>query len=163
MKSIKIVVTEAARLMDKLAGWALMLSVFLVVANILARQIFRASILGTYEYIGYLTAAVIALSLAYCALQNGHIAVGFLVEKFPYRLQTVVEVVTGLIALVFFGTATYHMASYAHSTFLSGELSPTTMLPFYPFIYLTALGLLGLCAVILVKILEAVKKVVKGA
>ena len=160
MKKISILVTSATRIMDRIAGWLLLAAVFLVVANILGRQIFRSSILGTYEYVGYLTAAVIALSLAHCAVQNSHIAVGFLVEKLPFRAQSILELVTGLLSLAFFGAAAFHMIVYAYATALSGELSPTTMIPFYPFIYLTALGLMGLCAVILLRLWDTFKKVV---
>jgi len=159
MKRTMELITQATRSMDRIAGWILMLAVFLIVVNILSRQLFRSSILGTYEYVGYLTAAVIALSVAYCAVQNAHIAVGFIVERFPVKMQSMIDIFTRFISLVFFGLVAWHMARYAWVTALSGELSPTTRLPFYPFIYLTALGLLALCAVILAQLLATLKKV----
>jgi len=80
METFKAIVHTASRAIDGVAGLALGGVAVLVTANILLRALLNRPIVGTYELVGYLTAAVIGLSLAHCALQNSHIAVDFLVE-----------------------------------------------------------------------------------
>jgi len=126
MKKIGKAVAALTRAMDEIAGYFLVAAVFLIVANIVAGVVFNSYILGTYEYVGFLTAAVIGLSLGYCALQGGHIAVDFLVEKFPPRARLVLELITGLATLTFFAFSSWHIVLYGLDTFRTGEIAPTT-------------------------------------
>lgn len=161
MEFYSIFVTWLSRALDKIAGWIMVAVMFLVVSNVILRVIFKSPILGTYEYVGFLTAMFIGLAIAYCALQNFHIAVGFLLEKFPPKVQGVVEVFTGVVSLVFLALSAWHIADFAGSMIASGEVSPTTRTPFYPVIYVVAFGFLTLCLVVLLKLTESIRKVVK--
>ena len=160
MKQFAGFVTGFSRLLDRLAGLCLVSVMVLIVTNILSRSLLKRPILGTYEFAGYLTAAVIGLALAYCAVQNGHIAVTFVVDRLPRRAQACVDAAMNLCAFLFWVLAAWHLGSYAHSMAVNGVVSPTTQMPFYYFIYLIALGLLALCLVLLVKTIESIKKVV---
>lgn len=152
-------VTRLSQYLDWAAGWALVATMLLVVGNILLR-LFGRPIEGTYEWVGFLTATAIGLALAYCAVQQGHIAVTFLVDKLPPRLQAVIDLITGLLAVAFLVLAFWESVVYGTSMAISGEVALTTQTPFYPFIYLIALGLLVLALVLLVGLLEPLKKVV---
>ena len=81
MQKITELIKKASKLMDTIAGWGIVAIMALVVINVLLRVIFNSPILGVYEYVGYTTAGVIAFSIAYCALQNAHIAIEFIFEK----------------------------------------------------------------------------------
>jgi len=61
-----------SRLLLYVAGSALLMMVFLVVGNIVMRQI-SSSFGGTTEMVGWLTAVVVSLSLAYSQLTKAHI------------------------------------------------------------------------------------------
>lgn len=161
MEFYSIFVTWLSRVLDKIAGWIMIAVMFLVVSNVILREIFKSPILGTYEYVGFLTAMFIGLAIAYCALQNFHIAVGFLLEKFHPKVQGVVEVFTGVVSLVFLALSAWHIADFAGSMIGSGEVSPTTRTPFYPVIYVVAFGFLTLCLVVLLKLTESIRKVAK--
>lgn len=152
-------VTRLSQYLDWAAGWALVATMLLVVGNILLR-LFGRPIEGTYEWVGFLTATAIGLALAYCAVQQGHIAVTFLVDKLPPRLQAVIDLITGLLAVAFLVLAFLESVVYGTSMAISGEVALTTQIPFYPFIYLIALGLLVFALVVLVGLLEPFKKVV---
>ena len=150
-----------SKFFDKIAGWCMVATMALIVGNILLRSLIKQPILGTYEYVGFLTALIIGLSLAYCAVQNGHIAVTFIAEKFSPGVQYVITVIIDIISFIFLSLATWHTGKYAYSMILSGEVSPTTKMPFYPFIYLVTLGLFMLSLVILFKLIEYIRKGVK--
>lgn len=158
MKQFTGFVTGFCRLLDRLAGLCLVSVMVLIITNILSRSLLKRPILGTYEFAGYLTAAVIGLALAYCAVQNGHIAVTFVADRLPWRTQAFVDTAMNLGAFLFWGLAAWHIGGYANSMVVNGVVSPTTQAPFYYFIYLIALGLLALCLVLLVRTIESVKK-----
>lgn len=159
MKNLSEKVKEVSNLLDKLAGMCIFAVMLLVVSNIIFRVVFSKPILGTYELVGFLTALGIALALAYCAFQDGHIAVSFIMEHFPKKMQAVINVLTNTTALLFWSLTVWYTGKFAHTTMMNGMVSPTAEIPIYPFIYLVALGLLGLCLVISYKLSVALKEV----
>jgi len=50
------------------------------------------------------------------------------------------------------------MVEYAQSLAASGVVSPTTQTPFHPFVYLVSLGLFVLCLVLLVRLIDSIKR-----
>ena len=152
-------VTRLSRIMDKAAGFVLVAVMFLVVGNVLLRGIFKAPLLGTYEYVGFLTATIIGLSLANCGIQKGHIAIEFLTQSLPPKIQACIDLVLNTVILVFMGLISYHMGEYARAIFQSGSVSPTTEAPFYLFISLVAFGLFLLCLTVSVRFIEDLRTV----
>lgn len=161
-KNYIVMISMISKVFDKIAGWCMVATMALIVGNILLRSLIKQPILGTYEYVGFLTALIIGLSLAYCAVQNGHIAVTFIAEKFSPGVQYVTAIIIDIFSFIFLSLATWHTGKYAYSMILSGEVSPTTKMPFYPFIYLVTLGLFMLSLVVLFKVIERIKKGVKA-
>lgn len=154
METFKAIVHTASRVIDGVAGLALGGVAVLVTANILLRTLLNRPIVGTYELVGYLTAAAIGLSLAHCAVQNSHIAVDFVMGRLAKSRQRLIEIITHLPILVFLSLVTYHLTRYGARVASSGEVSPTTQLAFYPFIYLVALGFLVLSLTVLLRLLQ---------
>ncbi len=151
-------VTGLSRLLDQIAGLCLVAIMALIVGNILLRAIFKSPIVGTIDYVTFLTAVMIGLSLAYCAVQSGHIAVDFVVDRLPLKMQAAVDMVTGLLSLSFWGLCVWQTGIYANRMAVTGVASPTTQTPVYPFIYLVDFGLLALCLVLLVRTVAACRK-----
>jgi len=146
--------------LDRIAGWALVATMVLVVGNVILR-LFKRPIEGTYEWVGFFTTLVIGLAVSYCAVNNGHIVITFLTERLSSRTQAVIDLVIGLISLGFLFLVSWQLADYATTMVESGEVALTTRVPFYPFIYLAAFGFLVYCLVVLVNLGEAVRKVVR--
>ena len=117
----------------------------LVLANIVMRKVLVRPIMGAYELVGLLTATGIALSLAQCALQDGHIAVTIVTDNLPHAAQRILDVVAHAISLGFWMLMTWSMFVFAGTTFGRGMVSATARLPVYPFIFIIAFGLLCLC------------------
>lgn len=131
----------------------------LIVANIILRTVFNQPILGTYEVVGFLTAMGVALALAHCAFQEGHIAVSFIMERFPRKTQSMTAVLVNAVSLVFWTAAVWSLGKFGYAMKIRGLVSPSAEIPVYPFIYLVALGLLGLCLVLLFKFLVSLREV----
>jgi len=160
MKNLSGKVKGLSHLLDKLAGICVFAVMLLIVSNIIFRVVFSKPILGTYELVGFLTALGIALALAYCAFHDGHIAVSFILERFSKKIQAVINVLTNTAALLFWSMTVWYMGKFAHTMMVKGMVSPSAEIPIYPFIYLVALGLLGLCLVLFFKLLTALKEVI---
>jgi len=161
MLSFRNFIVGLSRSLDFIAGLVLASTAFLVVANILGRALINRPILGTYEMVGFFTAAAVGLALARCAIENSHIAISFVTDKFPARLQYIFELLVGLPVFVFLAFTTYHLVLFANRIALSGEVAPTTQIIFYPFIYLLALGFFVLGLTVILKLAELVTGGVK--
>ena len=145
--------------LDQIAGLALLAVMVLVVVNIILRAAGLGTILGAYEYVGFISVAVIALSLAHCAYQNGHISVDFIQDKLPEKAKLPVGLIIYLLTVIFLALASYHVYQYGVSMIQNGLVSPTTQTHFYYFVFIAALGLLALCLVFLVRLLKLIQKV----
>lgn len=154
-------VLAACKVFDAVAGACLLGVMLLVTANIVLRAVWKSPVLGTYEYVGFLTSLAVGLAVAHCALKNGHIAVGFLVAKLPARIRGMVDGATNTVAAVFFGFCVWHMLGYARSFVLSGEVGLTTRIPFYPFVYGVAASLALLCLVLFLRAVEMFRTAVR--
>jgi len=158
MKGFSGFVTKLSALLDKIAGLFLVGSVMLIVLNIILRGVFNRPFLGTYELVSLFSAALVGLALANCAVKKGHIAVTILVDKFPKTLATLTDIVMNFVSLCFWGLAAWQTVIYGISLKQTGVVSPTTQIPFYPFVFLIAFGLLALCLVLILHLGESFRQ-----
>jgi TRAP-type C4-dicarboxylate transport system permease small subunit len=159
MKSLAGIVQRTSRIMDKLAGICFFSVMLLIVSNIILRGIFNKPILGTYEVVGFLSAMGIGFALAHCALQDGHIAVDFIFTKLSPKTQTRLDIILSTLVLLFWSAVFIYLIKYARHMMAKGMVSPSAEIPVYPFILMIGLGLMGLCAVLLYKLMVSLKGV----
>jgi TRAP-type C4-dicarboxylate transport system permease small subunit len=153
-------VGKVTQFLDQIAGIAIIAVVLLVVFNIILRIIPGVNpILGTYEYVGFLTVLIIGLAVAHCAFQNCHISVELLMDKFPQKVRTTVDFFIHLLSVIFLAFSSYEIAVYGRTMVQTNVVSPTTKTPFYPFIYVAALGMAVLCVVLFVRMIKLTQRV----
>lgn len=146
-----------SRLLLALAGGALLATVFLVVANIIMRQ-FASSFGGTTEVVGWLTAVVVAFSLAYAQATKAHIELDMLVARMPQRLQRFVQTLVAVASLLFFAMVAFKLWEYGILAMQRGTVSQSLRLAIYPIIYMVAFGFTAFCLVLLVDVLECLAR-----
>lgn len=161
MKQFSDLVESMSRWLDRIAAVCIVAMMSLVVLNILLRTILGQPIMGTIDFVNILMVLTIGLGLGFCGLNNGHIAVEYMVEKLSARSQAIIQIVINLTALLFWGTATWYMIDYAQNMMATNLLAGTISLPLYPVVYMLALGMLALCLVLVVKLSDAVRMVIK--
>ncbi|NLC69344.1 MAG: TRAP transporter small permease [Clostridiaceae bacterium] len=152
-------VKKMSAFVNEAASWGVVLSMLLVVLNVILRAFFKRPILGTYEYVCFLSAVIVGCGIAYCAAIDGHIAIGFVLEKLGKRAQGVTGIIISVATLIGMLVFTWRMFLYAARLAANNEVSPTTQTPFYLFVYITAIGFLVLCLVLLDKAIRAFKEV----
>lgn len=159
MKQLASIVKRVSSSLDKLAGLCIFAVMLLIVANIILRTVFHHPILGTYELVGFLTAMGVALALAHCAFQDAHIAVGFIMERFPRKIRAVTAVLVNATSFILWAATVWSLGKFGQAMKIKGLVSPSAEIPVYPFIYLVAFGLLGLCLVLLFKFFVSLREV----
>ncbi|KNZ68332.1 tripartite ATP-independent periplasmic transporter DctQ component [Thermincola ferriacetica] len=142
-----------------IAGISLLLMVFVVVANAVSREVYKPFI-GTTELVGWLAAIALAFGLGFTQLQQGYVEIDALVEHFSPLLQRIIKSIMLFLSACFFFMVSWKMVSYAINVAENGNVSETMKIPFYPLIYLVALGFTGLTLALFV---DFVKEVVGRA
>ena len=153
------IIHKTAKILSVAAAFALIACMLLVTANVVLRTVLGRPILGTLEWVGFLTAIAIALGLAGCAAAGSHIAIDFVVEKLRPGARRIIAGAATLVSAGFIGALTWFIFIYADKLARSGEVSPTTQVPFYLFVYVVGAGFLALLFVLAVSFV----KVLRGA
>lgn len=155
-------ITKLSELLDESAKMVLLGIMLLIIINILMRRFFNSPITGAYDLVALLMLIAVVLALANCAIHEGHIAIDFLVERFPLWMQKSIDIIMNLASLIFISLFAYHTAKHAYLKSITGDVTSTLKIPHYPFIYIASLGYLLLCLVILVDLINIVEDVIKG-
>ena len=93
---------------------------------------------GAYETVGFLGAIVIAFALGYTQKRKDHIVVDILTEKFPKRVNRVLDGINYFITTIFFAIVSWQVFAWGLKISKSGEVSETLKIVFHPFIYSVA-------------------------
>ncbi|HLS16826.1 MAG TPA: TRAP transporter small permease [Paenalcaligenes sp.] len=113
---------------------------FFIFFAVLSRQFYRP-VIGDIELVQLGMVVLIMFGLAYTEQIKGHISIGIFVDRFPQKLQRLLDClgyaltigVTGLIAYTFVGVAQEHQYQMRLSTDLMS-------IPFYPFDWVIVIG-----------------------
>jgi TRAP-type C4-dicarboxylate transport system permease small subunit len=154
------VVGWASQKLDVVAGIALVAMMALIFVNVLSRAVWRP-IMGTYEVTAFLASLTISFALANCAVHKGHIALTLFVDRMPPRVRAVFDTIVSIIGALLYLVLAWEVTKYASHMSRTGEVSLTMEIPFYPFIYGVALGLLMLALVSLVSIFQSLVRIFK--
>jgi len=161
MKRLEKSLSETAGVFNWIAAGAVVSMMVLTSADV-ALRFFRHPIPGSYEIVGLLGALAASFSLAYTTVNKGHIAVEFIVQKLPRRIQYAVDAANGVASCLLFGIIAWQSALYAIDLKAKGEVSLTLQMPIHPFIFGIALGC-GLLAIVLaVDALSALKRSIQS-
>lgn len=139
--------------LDWVAGWIVLATMLLVAGNVVLRP-FDYPIPGTYEWTGFLTALTIGLALAHCAARGGHTIITMFVDLLPRRVAKIDRIVVRVLTSGFLIMAAWRVAIYADVTWKSGEVAPTTKIPFHPIMFAVAAGILMYAIVELAKVVR---------
>lgn len=154
-------VSYLSRAFMVIGGAALLLLVLLASGNV-ALRLFHVPYAGTYEIVSFLGALVTAGALAHTQRRRDHIMVDIVTDRFPKQLKRVLDAVSDLLASVLFGIASWQVWRWGDRIRVSGELSETLQIKFYPFIYVTAAGFGLLTLVLVVQMLRALLRKGEG-
>jgi TRAP-type C4-dicarboxylate transport system permease small subunit len=125
---------KVSKILNGLALCALTFIMLLTVSDVVLR-FFGRPIVGTFEVVGFFGSIVIAFALPLTSWQRGHIFVDFLTQKLPGSGKKMLDLVTRVASIVLFAIIGWNLFIYSNKLYMSGEVSLTIQLPFYPFSY----------------------------
>jgi TRAP-type C4-dicarboxylate transport system permease small subunit len=144
-----------------IAGIGLVGMLVLIVADVIGIKIFSKPVPGGIEYVSFLSVVAIAFAVPFTQVMRGHVAVDFIIEHFPPRSKTIIDVLTTFLSVCVFALLAYYSFKYAGQLRASGEVSMTQKIPFYPFVYGMAVSVLALLLVLILDLVKAIIKAVK--
>jgi TRAP-type C4-dicarboxylate transport system permease small subunit len=142
--------TQVRRFVDFLnviAGLCLLGMTALTFSDVVLRM-FRRPILGTYEIVEFLGAAVAAFAMAHTTLQRAHVAVEVVVMRLSPGVQKTVYILTHVFSIFLFVLLAYECIRYGNDFRTYGEVSMTLRFPFYPILYGMSVASLAVCLVL---------------
>jgi TRAP-type C4-dicarboxylate transport system permease small subunit len=117
-----------------IAGISLVFLLLLTVADVILR-FFHKPIAGTYELVAFGGAVAIGFSLPFTSWTRGHIYVDFLLAGLPKKFRAALNISTRGLGLALFLIIGWNLLKFGTRLRVSGEVSPTLQLPFYPVVY----------------------------
>ena len=137
-----------------IAGGVSLLALTLLATMNVVLRVFQVPVGGTYEVVSFLGAIVTAGALGYTQKRKDHIVVDILSEKFPAPVKRVLDRVSYILILVFFSIVSWQTFVYGRRLMVTGEMSETLKIAYYPFVFLVSLGFAVLALTILLDLIE---------
>ncbi len=122
-----------------IGGVAVLALMALATGNVLLR-IFGLPFRGAYELVSFLGAVVTAFALGYTQKRKFNIVVDILSDKFPESVKRFLDGIGYLIGLLFFAVIAWVLLRWGLRIAVSGEVSETLKIVYYPFVWCVALG-----------------------
>ena len=146
---------KICRLMTLIAYSALTFIMLLTVADVTGR-IFRHPILGTFEIVGMGGAIAIGFAIPLTSWLRGQTYVDFAIQMFPDRIRNIVNILTRVVCIALFAVIGYNLFLYASNLRVSGEVSLTRQIPFYPVAYGLGVSCFVQCLVLITDITKVI-------
>jgi TRAP-type C4-dicarboxylate transport system permease small subunit len=134
MKSVVSIIRGMSRLMYWIAGVALVIIVFLTVADVILRM-FKLPIVGTYEIVSLLGAVVIGFAVPQTSIERGHVLMDFLTGRLPFGGQRVFYFLARLLAIFTFFILGWNLWKLGIDLRQTGQVSLTLKIPEFPVAY----------------------------
>lgn len=111
-------------------------------------------VFGTYELVSFMAALVLAGALPDTQSEKRHIGVEIVTNKLSARVVKVLDLLTGLAAMILFAIVTWRMFLYGNALRKSGEVSMNLKLPEYMLPMMIGAGFLVFTLVIVKSLVE---------
>ena len=124
------------------------------VVDMVARG-FGVTIAGSYEVIGWMSAAAMALALGTVQRHKGHVAMELFVVKLGHGNRALVEAAMAILSLALFAVTAFYVFRYGRTLHETGSMSETLRVIVYPWVYVVGVGCFGLALALLVDLLKS--------
>ncbi|MDQ1002906.1 TRAP-type C4-dicarboxylate transport system permease small subunit [Neobacillus niacini] len=160
------ILTKTLQSLTQATRWIAMIIIFVMMALISLAVIVRAfgkPILGDVELVQFAMIVLIMFGLAYTQKEEAHVSIGLLVDKLSPRVQTILDIFSLILTIVFSWLISFVFYHGAVNE-MTGTVIKSTLLsiPHYPFKYIIAIGLFLWGLESLFKIILTFIKLIKG-
>lgn len=142
-----------------IAMFVLAFTMFLVSGDILGR-IFNRPIFGTYELTSLGLGLMVFLSIGLTFLRGGHVSITFIVDRFPVRVQAILDTILYFIFAIMIFILTWQLGAHIVRSYVSGEVTADLTIPMYLFVILATVGSFFFLLAVLLKLIKSIVKAV---
>jgi TRAP-type C4-dicarboxylate transport system permease small subunit len=160
MKKLEYLIRTTADRFNLISAAAVIMIMLIIVLDITMR-IFRISLPGAYDIVSLLGTVVIAFSLTYTTIQQGHIAVDLVYQKLPEKIHPYIDFFNDSAGCLFFAVLSWQSFLHAGSLKAAGEVSLTIKIPGYPFVAGIGLSCLLLSVYLFLGVIKSAKRAAK--
>jgi len=123
------------RFINGIGAVALTFMMCLTVVDVLGRA-GGHPVIGTYEVVSLSLTLVIGLGIPRVSIDRAHVQMEFLLERLSPRSQAIMNTFTRVLCIFLFLFAGYHLFGLGNELRMSGDVTPTIRLPYYPLPYM---------------------------
>lgn len=159
MKLISRIVERLALVVLLIGGLGMLFSMFLGVADVVGTQVLLIPVPGPRELTESTMVLIVFGALAYAQIRRAHIRVELVYFQMPPRVRAVMDVITDLAAIAFFGLILSEAISEAQYSLQIGEATVGLIrFPLWPARFILAAG----CALMIVQlVLHLIEDVIR--
>ncbi len=139
----------------------ILILMLLIVADVFLRYVFNMPIMGGADIVRILMVITIFGSCAYTMVIKGHTNVDIVVSRLSIRKRAILEAITCFLSLGFFGLVIWRNIVQAQISWMNKITTVELTIPIFPFRLFVVFGIILLCLVLIIKIIEAVKQASK--
>ncbi len=153
-------ISRLAKFSGRIGAGFLLGMMLLVTGDVISRFVFNKPIPGTFELVEVMMGTVVSLSIAYCGLRRGHVAVELFTDRLPETIGYVFSIFHHVICIIFFAAIAFKVAQQASIIMESETVTVLLGIPIYPFIWVLVFGASLLALVYLIQMIEIFQKMV---
>ena len=160
MKLTEKVIALVSRVLNNIGMVFLTFLMLVITADVLLRGILNKPIRGTNEIAELTMLIIVFLGIAYTQYAKANISVSILLDRFPGKVQDILNVFIylsclGICSVILWQTFSYH-------SYLSALKRTSLILeiPVAPFQIIMIIGFFMLCIVLIIDVINSVRKVV---
>lgn len=133
-----------------------MLMVLLVVADVTLRRIFNSPLAFSYELIEIALVVVVWSAICYSTATERHISISVFVSRLPAKTEKFITTVVDSISVVLFGIIGWQSITHAMDTWKIHKVTQILEVPYYPVVFLVALGAIVAGLMLLVRLINSI-------
>ncbi len=153
MESLLRTTAGFSKTLNVLGAILLTLMMLLTVVDVVLRYV-GMPITGTFELMSFAGALVTGLALAQTSSDRAHVNLDIVMDAVSPRKKNVLEVFNRLIGIGIFALLAWALFSKGNDLYMTGEVSLTLHVPYYPVAYGLAFCCLAECLVLLTELLK---------
>lgn len=128
--------------------------------DVIGAKVFNKPLAAGTEVVYFLQIIAIAGALAATKIDGKHIRLEF-VDSFPKRIKGIFNFAAAVLGLGLFTLLAWESIEYAQVLRNTQEVTATSRIPLYPFVFWIALCCIPLCLILLKEMLESAIEVIK--
>jgi TRAP-type C4-dicarboxylate transport system permease small subunit len=156
--------SEIVKRISRFGNWigmsVLILMMILVISNIILR-LFGSVIIYTYELVELMSVVAVAFCIVYATMEKSHVVVDLVINHIPQKIRSVLGIISSFIGLATWIIIAIANIGFTKQQWILGEITDILEIPITPFRCIWIFALIIIILLIVLQLIESLRKVVK--